>query len=364
VSPGDVIEERKMSYEVLNNWNCINAKSFKIILNPIGWEINSYPESGASPQEILNRQLLDDADILIAIFWTRIGTPTKEYPSGSIEEVSKHIKAGKPVLIYFSNAYVDPRQYNAEQYSKLMEFKREIRGNSFYKEYESKEKFENILSNDLQLLINDKLKGTMDIDFAENEKKKLPFLNKTASIWLQELSSGDGRLLVDELMWGRISYRTPIREFLPDDESSITECNIAIEQLKSNKCIDLKINNGSQSIYTISEKGYEIASILKDIQNQENNYSSAKNDAIDFISKIMEFNKDINKLEEYFNSLGNYRCQNLNPFFDKLGILKLKFDSMGNLIIQIRNIRTFANQDDINSCIEDIKKGKYDAYLE
>lgn len=361
VSPSDVIEERKICYEVLNNLNGINARSSKIILNPIGWELNSYPESGAPPQEILNRQLLDDADVLIAVFWTRIGTPTKEYPSGSIEEVSKHIKAGKSALIYFSNALSDPRHYNAEQYKKLMKFKKEIQGNSFYKEYKNKEEFKNILSGDLQLLINDKLKNS--IDPSENKENNLPILNETASIWLRELSSGDGRLFVAELMGGQI-YRTPAREFSPDDDSSITECNIALEQLKSNKYITLESNDGVQAVYAISTNGYEAASLLKDIQNQEDNYSSTKKDAIGFISRIMEFNKDINKLKEYLDKLGNYRCQKLGPFFDNLGILRIKFDSMGNLIPQIRNIRAFASQDDVNVCIEDIKKGKYDTYLE
>ena len=75
-SPSDVNKERQIAREVINDWNLKNTEDKKIVLLPIGWETHSAPVLGDRPQEIINKQILDKCDILIGIFWTRIGTPT------------------------------------------------------------------------------------------------------------------------------------------------------------------------------------------------------------------------------------------------------------------------------------------------
>jgi len=58
---------------------------------------------GDRPQAILNKQLGEISNILIGIFWTRLGTHTGQAESGTVEEIEEFMKAGKPVLLYFSN---------------------------------------------------------------------------------------------------------------------------------------------------------------------------------------------------------------------------------------------------------------------
>jgi hypothetical protein len=157
VSPGDITDERKTAYNAVLDWNTINSERNGIVLNPIGWDINLYPEMGAHPQNIINRQLLEKADILIGIFWTRIGTPTKEHLSGSVEEITKHISANKPALLYFSSIAIKPTNIDNEQYQKLLAYKDSIKEMSYYKEYDSYETFKRLITNDIQLLANDKL---------------------------------------------------------------------------------------------------------------------------------------------------------------------------------------------------------------
>jgi hypothetical protein len=159
VSPGDITDERKIAYNVVLDWNTINSDKNGIVLNPIGWDINLYPETGEHPQDIINRQLLEKADILIGIFWTRIGTPTKEHPSGSVEEITRHIDAGKQALIYFSSIPIKPASIDNEQFQKLLTYKDSIKAMSYYKEYDSHETFKRILATDIQLLVNDKLES-------------------------------------------------------------------------------------------------------------------------------------------------------------------------------------------------------------
>ena len=43
---------------------------------PVGWETHSSPDLGAPAQEQINERILEHCDLLIAVFWTRLGTPT------------------------------------------------------------------------------------------------------------------------------------------------------------------------------------------------------------------------------------------------------------------------------------------------
>ena len=90
---------------------------------PVGWETHSSPEMGDRPQAIVNRQVLADCDLLVAILWARLGSPTGEAPSGTVEEIEEHLAAGKSAMIYFSTAPVRLDSVDSEQYSALLEFK-------------------------------------------------------------------------------------------------------------------------------------------------------------------------------------------------------------------------------------------------
>ena len=170
-SPGDVDEERRICREIIYDWNSIHSKKYRIILNPIGWEINSFPETGQHPQEVLKKQLLNEADILVGLFWNRLGTSTKEYASGTIEEITKHVDSGKPALLYFSNVEIRPDKIDMEQYKKLVEYKQAIKHASLYKEYSNISEFKDLFSKDLQLIVNDKLNG-FGKDFSDESEKK------------------------------------------------------------------------------------------------------------------------------------------------------------------------------------------------
>ncbi|QXW26872.1 DUF4062 domain-containing protein [Acinetobacter johnsonii] len=101
-SPSDVAEERQLVRDAIYEWNAIHSKQFSVMLNPVGWENNVAPQMGSRPQEIINKSILNDSDILIGIFWTRLGSPTGEYVSGTVEEILKHCEKNKLASIYIS----------------------------------------------------------------------------------------------------------------------------------------------------------------------------------------------------------------------------------------------------------------------
>lgn len=74
---------------------------------------STYPISGARPQESINKQIVLKSDLLICIFGARLGAPTGNEMSGSIEEINEHLKVGKDVMVFFKNSGsydIDPDQ--------------------------------------------------------------------------------------------------------------------------------------------------------------------------------------------------------------------------------------------------------------
>jgi len=141
-------------YKLIEEWNIINTRNRKQILRSITWEKDVYSAFGESAQEIINKQILDDADILIAIFNARLGTPTKDYSSGSVEEIIKHIEKNKPAMIYFSNANIERKSIDIEQLNKLDEFKNWCKHKAVYFEYGDIFNFSNMVRTQIGLLLN------------------------------------------------------------------------------------------------------------------------------------------------------------------------------------------------------------------
>ncbi len=127
--------------DVIAEWNAIHARDRKTVLMPFGWETHATPEMGDRPQAIINGQLLKDADLLVAMFWTRIGSPTGSAKSGTVEEIEEHIRADKPAMIYFSSAPVRPDSIDEKQYSALKDFMNSLRGRGLVEQYESLAEF-------------------------------------------------------------------------------------------------------------------------------------------------------------------------------------------------------------------------------
>jgi hypothetical protein len=127
--PGDIPSEYldKVS-EVLTMFNALLRKTHKISFTTVHWFKNSYPQAGDKPQPILNKQIVDDCDIAVAFFWTRFGTPTDTYGSGTEEEISKMVSEKKQVFTYFLDIPIPPSQQNPEQYAKVRTFKEEYKG--------------------------------------------------------------------------------------------------------------------------------------------------------------------------------------------------------------------------------------------
>jgi hypothetical protein len=254
-SPGDVAEERKIVTEAIHRWNDTNAVARNLVLLPVKWETHSTPQHGDHPQTIINRQLLDEAEILVAIFGTRIGTPTEGYVSGTVEEIKKHVAAGKVAKVYFSDVPISPSSLDAKQYALLQDFKKECQSDGLHSEYKDLQQFRADFTRHLDIELNQpryRWLAPPALDSEEGEKELRPDalrLIKAAG------SSDDGMILHQETLGG-YGLSAGSEEFMKEaTPRSAAKWRAVLDDLAGRGIIEL-LNPG---VYRLTSKGYELA---------------------------------------------------------------------------------------------------------
>lgn len=135
--PSDVGAELDEVMMAMNAWNERHGGQVGVRMEPRTWRRHSSPEMGGDPQEILNRQIGDQCDAVIAVFGARMGTPTPRAISGTVEEIERFQAAGKRVMVYFSSGDIPREGFSAEQFQELEGFKRTLRARGLLGEYSS-----------------------------------------------------------------------------------------------------------------------------------------------------------------------------------------------------------------------------------
>jgi hypothetical protein len=153
-SPSDVEPERKILADVVARWNAAHSTSMGIMLEPIRWETHAHPATGDYPQGIINRQIVDDSDVVVGVFWSRLGTPTPTSASGTVEEIQRLRARGKRVLLYFSLAHL-PQGHNREQFELLQKYKGTLKKDTLYWEFKAPEDLDRLFSSHLATIAHE-----------------------------------------------------------------------------------------------------------------------------------------------------------------------------------------------------------------
>lgn len=152
-SPSDVSDEREIAVSAIQAWNDQNSVDRQVVILPLRWETHATPEYGKRPQEAINRQIVDGCDLLVGIFWARIGTPSGVADSGTLEEIERVASQGKPVMLYFSKARQDPDLIDTTQLEKLRDFKKKTFPNALVEHFVSQIDFRDKLSKQIDTQI-------------------------------------------------------------------------------------------------------------------------------------------------------------------------------------------------------------------
>ncbi|WP_420590553.1 hypothetical protein [Bacterioplanoides sp.] len=192
-SPSDVVEEREIAVKTIQEWNDLNSPERKVVLLPLRWETHTAPEYGARPQEIINRQVVDHCDLVIGVFWTRIGSPTGVADSGTLEEIERVASKGHPVMLYFSQVKKDPNQIDLEQLAKLREFKDKTFPKALVESYNSQIEFRDKLAKQIEIqlrnLVAEESNSNNTADLGAREKIEIEFCDpKTGELLGSEIN--------------------------------------------------------------------------------------------------------------------------------------------------------------------------------
>jgi len=265
-SPGDVQSERNIVREVVHEWNATHAESRKAVLLPVGWETHSTPLMGAEPQTIINWQILEQSDLLIAVFWTRLGTPTASASSGTVEEIEKHIAAGRPAMIYFSSAPVALDSVDRVQYEALTAFKKSCQTKGLYETYESPAQFHEKVRRQLSQTLNSN-PYFINLLIASSGSTKtavasaiVPTLSREASELLKTAVASGGDIMVLAFLGGS-EVQTGGRNFVESgNPRSRAIWEGSVDELERQGFIES--SDPKRQVFRVTREGYDAADLI------------------------------------------------------------------------------------------------------
>lgn len=291
-SPSDVEEERAALESVVAELNKTWSKNLNLRLDLIKWETDVHPSFGQYPQDVINTQIGDEYDIFIAIFWSRIGSPTREYKSGTLEELEraykKYLKDKKSVdiLVYFKDQPIAPSKMDSEQLTKLNEVKHMLgEKGGLYWTFDNTKDFESLLRGHISKVAQE---WSLRINNAQRKRNETD--EQAKNIEVNELGDDiDDYGLLDyiEVYEDRMSIMTT-------SISSINEATQEIGQQLNHRAAEieaLKKANGDidqrEARKIIKLSGDNMESYSEILETQIKTMSKSRGDAFEALSKAL-----------------------------------------------------------------------------
>ena len=153
-SPGDAEPLHEHVRRAVDRWNRAHGIGRGIVLVTRSAKKDVAPEFANRVQDVPNRRLLPRCEILLAIFWTRVGTPSDRYESGTIEEIARHQAARKWVLVYFADLPVPPSRIDTDQLRQVAELREKWAQKAYVRQVSSVESLDDCLYRDVENLMN------------------------------------------------------------------------------------------------------------------------------------------------------------------------------------------------------------------
>jgi hypothetical protein len=219
------------------------------------------------PQQLINDALLKKCDLLVGIFWARLGTPTGErFNSGTVEEIQTHLAADKPAMIYFSERPVPPADIDSDQLENVRRFKAWCEPRGIIRGFKSPEEFAERFSYDLQFQINNhpKLSSIRTSPLVDEFYSPSVSLHPPPSddisddakqLLHQAARDRNGHILVSNSI-NSARLVTNQKEFGHEDARSLAKWKAALEELCEAKLVD---RTSEPTTFVVTHNGYKKA---------------------------------------------------------------------------------------------------------
>jgi hypothetical protein len=231
--------------------------------------------------------LLEDCDLLVGIFWTKLGAPTGASASGTVEEIERHQAAGKPAMIYFSTEPVVPQSIDQEQFAALMKFKDWCKEKGLIETFENITAFRQKFMRQLQIMLRQNsylsnlvttginasppnvmigasVRAGKDGPLDEFGQQPRDLSEEAGALLIEASFDKNGAILKPRTHEG-LHIKTNSKIFGdPSDHRSMARWEFALKQLID---FELVVSRGnSNQIFDVTELGYRIAETIRSRQ--------------------------------------------------------------------------------------------------
>lgn len=135
--PGDAADERAAVERVVWDRTKRKVRHTGVVLIPRWWKEDVAPQaSGGDAQSLMNDELVDKADVLIALFKFTKGQPTPRADSGTVEEIQRCVARGIPTHVFMSQEPI-PRTAPPETAAEMASLEEALRQIAYVSDFKS-----------------------------------------------------------------------------------------------------------------------------------------------------------------------------------------------------------------------------------
>lgn len=390
-SPSDTTNERNICEKVFEEINSGIGNIYNFRVESIKWEKDVRPSiQNNDGQSIIFDQIGDSYEIFIGIMNKRFGAPTPRAGSGTEEEFNTAFARYKDkkdieVIFYFNE---EPPQsmmeINAEEWTKISEFRKLIQPLGIYGLYNGVSDFEDKLRKNLSKFLIEEFKKKISIPlnaedlinkeairkiFRKRYNDSLKGFDDQPKVWIEPVISRNSEISQnpDE----NFSQRVLIEEILLSDKSYIVNAPsqfglttlghyLVLEAWENNELwiyLDNSItkphtiqNAVASEVTSLDQKNEDVKCIVFDSFISKDKISLKK------LKKIIEANPDtrvivLNTADEtlYINKEENDAIKiedtNINKTFEHLHLIALPRNQIRNLVKQYNLVKRIADDD-------------------
>jgi hypothetical protein len=177
-----------------------------------------------------------------------------------VEEIEEHLNAGKPAMVYFSNAPVPLDRVDEMQLRALRSFKESCRRRGLVATFESPVQFREMMSRHLATVVNRYFRGVRPsgVDEGGLTSSGFPQLGETAASLLSMAAKAEDGRVVFALAMGGFTVQVNGRQFAEkQDARSQARWKSAVQELVDHGFLEPLGERGE--IFAVTDRGFQHA---------------------------------------------------------------------------------------------------------
>jgi hypothetical protein len=215
--------------------------------------------------------VLKNADVLVGIFWTRVGSPTGKAISGSIEEIEEHMKSGKPTMLYFSEIPVVMDTIDLAQYDQLKAFKAWAIKQGLIERFESREDFRSKFRKHLPMVLRDNQylrritqsaspPSHTEVIFHDTSRDEVELSEDARELLKAAAGDRSGTVLVLHYLGGATIQSGGKAFVQSNDQRQLARWEAAVEELAMKDLV--RDPTGKGELFRVTHAGYQLVERL------------------------------------------------------------------------------------------------------